>query len=414
MSARETMRRGWCPSTLRPMETGDGWLVRLHPPGARLTPRQLEKIAELAAAYGNGLIEISARANLQIRGVRVDSHQALVEALLAEGLVDEDGEGPQRLALTSPLADASSQALAAAIEELARGLSGLPAKTGIVIDDGGPLSLDEFPADLRLLAIAEGWVLGLPDRRWFGPLSHTQAPDRVARLLSVLQDRHATDPAIRRMRDVPAVLLEDALAGLAPVDSPVPRSPERIVGRFPDAIIANLPFGRTDSATLTGFAQSAEAAGRNEMCFSPWRGIACLGLSRRAGDTLLVEAGSLGLITDPDDLRLLIQACAGSPACARGEAPSMSDAKALAEAAASLLRSGVRIHVSGCAKSCAHPGASDLTLVGRDGRYRVVIGGTTRDGTLAELDLCDILARLQPGRDIHARLLAGRAAGRGA
>lgn len=414
MSAREAMRRGWCPSTLRPMETGDGWLVRLHPPGARLTPLQLGKVAELAAAYGNGLIEISARANLQIRGVSAASHPKLVEALLAEGLVDEDGEGPQRLALTSPLADASSQALAAAIEELARGLSGLPAKTGIVIDDGGPLSLGEFPADLRLLASAEGWVLGLPDGRWFGPLSHTQARDLVARLLSVLRDRHAADPAIRRMRDVPAAFSQNALAGLAPVDSPIPRSLEGIVGLFPDAIIANLPFGRTDSATLTGFARSAEAAGTREIRFSPWRGIACLGLSERAGDTLLVEAGSLGLIADPDDPRLFVQACAGSPACARGEAPSMTDAAALAEAAAPLLRDGVRIHVSGCAKSCAHPGASDLTLVGHDGRYGVVIGGTTRDETLAELDLSDVQARLQPGRDIHARLLAGRAAGRGA
>ena len=38
----ETLRRGWCPSTLKPMETGDGWLVRLHPPGARLTPAQFD------------------------------------------------------------------------------------------------------------------------------------------------------------------------------------------------------------------------------------------------------------------------------------------------------------------------------------------------------------------------------------
>ena len=103
MSAREAMRRGWCPSTLRPMETGDGWLVRLHPPGARLTPRQLGKVAKLAAVYGNGLVEISARANLQIRGVSAASHPALVEALLAERLVDEGGEGPQRVTLCSPL-----------------------------------------------------------------------------------------------------------------------------------------------------------------------------------------------------------------------------------------------------------------------------------------------------------------------
>ncbi len=50
---RDAMRRGWCPSTLRPMETGDGWLVRLYPPGARLAPQQLRRVAELALAHGN-------------------------------------------------------------------------------------------------------------------------------------------------------------------------------------------------------------------------------------------------------------------------------------------------------------------------------------------------------------------------
>ncbi|MCA0421094.1 MAG: precorrin-3B synthase, partial [Proteobacteria bacterium] len=107
MSARsqETLRRGWCPSTLRPMETGDGWLVRLHPPGAKLTPAQLRRIAALATEHGNGLVEISARANLQIRGVTAESHPRLVEHLLAEHLVDEhEGDGPQRVTLISPLA----------------------------------------------------------------------------------------------------------------------------------------------------------------------------------------------------------------------------------------------------------------------------------------------------------------------
>ena len=102
---QEALRRGWCPSTLRPMETGDGWLVRLHPPGTRLSPAQLRRIATLAAEHGNGLIEISARANLQIRGVTAESHPKLVERLLAERLVDEhDGDGPQRLTLVSPIA----------------------------------------------------------------------------------------------------------------------------------------------------------------------------------------------------------------------------------------------------------------------------------------------------------------------
>ena len=107
-TSKDALRRGWCPSTLRPMETGDGWLVRLHPPGAAFTPAQLVRIAALARQHGNGLIEISARGNMQLRGVTAESHPALVATLLSERLVDEhDSDGPQRLTLTSPLASPS-------------------------------------------------------------------------------------------------------------------------------------------------------------------------------------------------------------------------------------------------------------------------------------------------------------------
>ena len=90
----------------------------------------------------------------------------------------------------------------------------------------------------------------------------------------------------------------------------------------------------------------------------------------------------------------------------------MADAAQLAGAIAPLLADGLTLHVSGCVKSCAQPGPSDLTLVGREGRYGVVIGGTTRDSAIAELDLSGIMTRLQPGQEIHARLnAAGRLAG---
>ena len=82
----------------------------------------------------------------------------------------------------------------------------------------------------------------------------------------------------------------------------------------------------------------------------------------------------------------------------------MADAARLADAAADLLAQGVTLHVSGCVKACAHPAAADLTLVGRDGRYDVVLDGTTRDKPVATLDLSALLTRLQPGQDIHARL----------
>ena len=94
------------------------------------------------------------------------------------------------------------------------------------------------------------------------------------------------------------------------------------------------------------------------------------------------------------------------------EAPTMTDAAALAETAVGLLAQGVTLHVSGCVKACGHPAAADLTLVGRDGRYDVVLNGTTRDKPIATLDLSALLTRLQPGQDLHARLIvAGRLSG---
>jgi precorrin-3B synthase len=46
---------------------------------------------------------------------------------------------------------------------------------------------------------------------------------------------------------------------------------------------------------------------------------------------------------------------------------------------ASLVGEHAFLHVSGCAKGCAHPRAAPVTLVGRDGLYDLVLGGTASD-----------------------------------
>lgn len=427
---QEALRRGWCPSTLKPMQTGDGWLVRLHPPGATLTPAQLRRIAALAAGHGNGLVEISARANLQIRGVTAESHPRLVESLLAEGLVDEhDGEGPQRLTLVSPLAgharpsgarpfgpprnDGSASidaiALAEQIEQRARAIPGLPAKLCVIVDDGGPQALDGFAGDVRLVGIAPGQVaLCLADRLWRGPVREAEAAAEVEAILRGFAAlRRAAPERLRRLRD----LRPEALAGLSTLPetaTPGSRARPRRAGLFAlgqdrFAALIGLPFGRCDAATLDRLGAHAET-GRAEIRLSPWRGLAFRQLDRAEAEGLLALAEKLGMITRDDDPRLSVQACAGRPACSRAEAPAMADAAELALAASDLLARGVTLHVSGCVKSCALPAASDLTLVGREGRYDVVLGGTARDKPAATLDLSALKARLQPGQDIHARL----------
>jgi precorrin-3B synthase len=424
---KEALRRGWCPSTLRPMETGDGWLVRLHPPGGALVPGQLRRIAKLALEMGNGLVEISARGNLQLRGVTERTHPTLVNALLAEKLVDETkGDGPQRLVLTSPLAghDPSdlldADALAQVIETRSRQIAGLPAKICVVVDGGGALALDAFAADLRVIAIdADAVVIGLPQGRWFSPVAPVDAAEIAAKLLLGFAAAHLAAPArIRRMRDLPEIKLAALIAtcGLAETQAPAKRPASIRAGlsslgssRF--AAMIGLPFGRSDAATLARLAADAEAKGVSEIRFSPWRGLAFPGLDQCGAAALLAVADELGLITRDMDPRLSIQACAGAPACLRGETRTMEDAALLAEAAAPLLAAGISLHLSGCVKSCANPGAADLTVVGQAGRYDVVFGGTTRDKPAQRLDLSQIVQRLQPGQDFHSRLMASRASG---
>ena len=50
--------KGWCPSTLIPMKSGDGLLIRIKPPFSRLTSRQAQTIAILSERYGNGFLDI--------------------------------------------------------------------------------------------------------------------------------------------------------------------------------------------------------------------------------------------------------------------------------------------------------------------------------------------------------------------
>jgi precorrin-3B synthase len=88
--------KGWCPSALRPMASGDGLVVRLRPRGGRLSSAQASRIANLSNRYGNGLIDLTGRANLQIRGVVAEGHEALIEALARLGLIDADAETESR------------------------------------------------------------------------------------------------------------------------------------------------------------------------------------------------------------------------------------------------------------------------------------------------------------------------------
>jgi len=113
------MVKGWCPGALRPMQSGDGLVVRVRPFGGRLDAAQISGLAHLAERHGNGLIDVTSRANLQIRGVSESGHRLLLDGLAQLTLLDPDAVDALRSVLTEPAVAAT---MAAKSRSLAPGL----------------------------------------------------------------------------------------------------------------------------------------------------------------------------------------------------------------------------------------------------------------------------------------------------
>ena len=153
--------KGWCPTACLPMMSGDGLLVRVKPAYGRLTAAELTDLADLSETYGNAMVDLTSRANLQLRGVSEQGCPALVCALQAAGLV-RPGQKADQLNLTlAPFTDKNSLGwrCAASLYAAADDLPALPPKFGFCIDCGDKRYLTGASGDLFIEAAADGRIL---------------------------------------------------------------------------------------------------------------------------------------------------------------------------------------------------------------------------------------------------------------
>ncbi len=383
-----SMRRGACPSLATPMQTGDGLLVRLRPAGA-LTPTQLRKLATLAERFGNGLIEVTARGNLQIRGLTAAAVAPLAAAIAEAEIAISDGVAletpplagfdPGEIADPRPLAGR----LRAAIAEHQPALTLAP-KLAIVVDGGGRLHLKDVSADLRLDALGgEGgvrWLLTLGGTaRSARPVALLASEQVVPAVMEILAELSSVGPSARG-RDLNADRIRQRRADAAFPAVSEETSPWLPAGihNFGDGRIVlglGLAYGQTEASTLIALANGVEEMGATEIRLSPRHGFLVLGFSSEAATLAQDLALIQGLLISPDDPRNHITTCAGR-ACASALMDTKAVARLLAEAGSELLDGSLAVHLSGCAKGCARPTASALTLVGAPSGYALVVNGT--------------------------------------
>ncbi|WP_296744875.1 precorrin-3B synthase [Mesorhizobium sp.] len=358
--------KGWCPGALRPMRSGDGLLVRIRPHGGRLDVGQAARIAELAHCYGNGLIDLTSRANLQIRGVSDDGYLPLVYELSQLNLVDDDPESEaQRNILVTPFwrTDDETNALAAELEQaLVASSLDLPGKFGFAIDCGTQRALGDASADIRIERDESGQLILRADGAERGRVvTHADAINAALGLSAwFVQSGGACAGRGRMAAHLAAgARLPDALRGDA---RPVRAMPTPAPGFYPQGALVGVAFGQLTHTALVALAGSASG-----LRLTPWRMILAEGAHE------LPRCG--GLVTRADHPLLRVVACSGAPACREAHA----DTRALAAALAPRLPTDVQLHVSGCAKGCARAGVASITLVATRDGFDVVRDGATRD-----------------------------------
>lgn len=370
-------RRGACPSLDAPMQTGDGLLARLRIASGRIDAARLEQLAVLCGTFGNGIVEITARGNLQVRGLTpatVPAFAAAVRDIVAveAGLVVETpplaGDDPLEFVDPRPLA-ASIRAFAAPLTQR------LGPKVAVVVDGNGQVGLGALKSDLRLVAVgADRWLVSAGSTL----LGTTNRPFDCASV--ILTAISALGPQARA-RDLDAGGLEASLGALVEASAPVRQPVSSPIGQFRlrrgTATGLGLPFGSIAWHGLAALADGAWRFGISEFRLAPHHGL----LAVNAGTDLIAEAAEIGFITHPHDPRTRVSACIGSDGCASGHIP----ARKIAAGLAAVLAPDTSLHVSGCAKGCAHPGRADLTLVGRPEGYGLVIAGTAGDTPVSVL-----------------------------
>ncbi len=352
---------GWCPSAWRPMMAGDGLLVRVRPRLARLTIDQVLGLCEAAAQFGSDVIDLTNRANLQIRGVSDASWPRLIERLVALDLVDPSPAAEGRCAiLTVPdwMEGDDSVRIANGLMTRRETLPDLPAKFGLAIDAGRAPMLAGASADLRIERSERGALMLRADGRETGvPVTVDEAAEALAALARWFVDTGGGAAGRMARHGAPLPGWAEGKERPAPARAPI-RPGRHVLG-----YACGVAFGSTEASAL---ADLMLGSGAQALRITPWR-------------VLLLEGGEPGwignFIHEASHPTLCMDACPGAPACPQATVETRGLAARLSPHVAG------RLHVSGCAKGCARHGPADVVLTGRQGSFDLAFGARAGEGT---------------------------------
>ncbi|MFA7343887.1 MAG: NirA family protein [Terrimicrobiaceae bacterium] len=410
---------------LSPVE--EAFMARLRIPGGQLKAHQLREIAHISKTLTSGYVQITTRANLQIRLIKPADTVEVLRRIQAIGLHTQGaGADNIRNITCNPTAGIDPEELidcSPFVRDLAamilhhREFSDLPRKFNIAFDGGGLIGSVEDTNDIGIKAVktADGVVFrvslgGATGHKAFArDLGVQVPPDRIVEVVTALirvylehgNRSNRKKARLKHLLDVWTLdrYLAETERKLGSALDRVPLAPDTLVyaseslphshvGAYPQKqdglsyLGVTFPAGQVTPAQMLRLADLAENYGTGDIRLTVWQNLILPNIPDAYLETVKKAVRRVGLDWRQSHLASGIVACTGNRFCKYSSTDTKGHAIELAKYLEKRVRLDrpVNIHFTGCPHSCAQHYMGDIGLLGTktsDGReaYHVFVGG---------------------------------------
>jgi ferredoxin-nitrite reductase len=449
------------------------FMIRVRIPGGRTASYQMRALAEIASTYGNGLLDLTTRQQVQLRHIRINDVPAVFTRMDDVGLTSlQTGMDNVRNIMTCPVAGLSPDELLDATPMVAtltqeildnRAYSNLPRKFNVAVTGCPDNCLHLETQDLALVPayrevgndnvygfnVLAGGKLGSGGYRIASPLDIFVTPGEVLEVCrTIIHLYRDCGPRERRNTARLAFLLEDwgevrfrqeveARLGrsLKPAGIDARRNAKKDhVGIYRQKqaglnyVGLKVTVGRITADHLQNIAALAERYGTGEIRLSPAQALIIPNVADRKVGALAEESLVAQFAYNPSPIRKGLVSCVGHDYCNLAVIETKSRAVETARALEAILKDGVKpitMHWSGCPAGCGNHLVADIGLLGKKAKVAgqvvdavdVYVGGCSGPNPKLALKImedvpCDQLPRVLEGLiPYHTREKMHRAKG---
>ena len=404
----------------------DAFMARLRIPGGALTTFQLRELARIAAELTSGYVQITTRANFQMRLIQPKDAPEFLRRVQSVGLHTRGsgadnirnltmnptaGIDPVELIDVNPFVQSFAQII---IND--RSFYDLPRKFNIAYDGGGLIGSVEDTNDIGVKAVKLGDEIffrialgGATGHKAFARDLGVVVPPAeinkvvVAVLRVYIEHGCRTNRKKARLKHLLETMSFDEYLALVEkkLGTQLRRAPYDLaqmrwasqelahshVGDFPQKqrgfnyVGATCPVGQITPKQMTRLAELAELYGSGEVRLTVWQNFIIPNVPDAFVPTLKRALEKTGFATQQSNLASGIIACTGNSYCKFAQANTKGHALALIKHLEKKLEldQPVNIHVTGCPNSCAQHYMGDIGLLGTKVRgedaYHIFVGG---------------------------------------